>query len=51
MNEKVRAIGADPLGNLFVYCLKGRVERSYRGDGPDFLGSWEEDEYSFLFFQ
>jgi ribosomal protein L11 methyltransferase len=51
MNEKVRTTGAAPPDNLFIYCLKGRVERSYRGDGSDFLGSWEEGEYSFLFFK
>lgn len=49
MNEKDR--GACPGSDLFVYCLRGRVERGYRGQGADFLGNWEEGEYSFLFFR
>ena len=51
MNAKARTTGTAPPDNLFIYCLKGRVERSCRGDGSDFLGSWEEGEYSFLFFK
>ncbi len=50
MSQKVKTAGNSPYGELFIYCLKGRVERGYRGGGAGYLGSWEEDEYSFLFF-
>jgi ribosomal protein L11 methyltransferase len=34
---------------LFVYCLEGRISR--RPAYPEgFLGNWEEEEYSYLFF-
>jgi ribosomal protein L11 methyltransferase len=37
-----------PGPHLYIYCLRGRPGGLAAGEG--FLGNWEEDEYSFLFF-
>ncbi|MBF0099922.1 MAG: 50S ribosomal protein L11 methyltransferase [Desulfobacterales bacterium] len=35
---------------LYIYYLQGRVGQSTQSFGESFLGNWEEDGYSFLFF-
>ena len=35
---------------LYIYYLKGRIGQSERFFGNTFLGNWEEDDFSFLFF-
>jgi ribosomal protein L11 methyltransferase len=42
--------GVSPYQELFIYYLKGRLKtvRDYFQD--NFIGNWEEDDYSFLFF-
>ena len=40
-----------PYQELHIYYIQGPVTRdSEQLLGPDFLGNWREDEYSFLFF-
>jgi ribosomal protein L11 methyltransferase len=42
--------GANPYQDLYIYYLSGRF-RPGRGFKPDhYIGSWEEGEFSFLFF-
>ena len=39
-----------PVRDLYIYYLRGRLGPGRVPDGQDFLGNWEEDGYSFLFF-
>lgn len=40
-----------PYKDLFIYYIQGCLEPELElGLGDDFLGNWEEDGYSFLFF-
>lgn len=39
-----------PYGELFIYYLAGRLHPDTPIDHPDFIGNWEEDGFSFLFF-
>lgn len=39
-----------PYGDLYIYYLQGRVQHAKKRFGPDFIGNWEEDGFSFLFF-
>ena len=40
----------DPDALLHIYYLRGTLPRSVGIDKADFLGNWEEDGFSFLFF-
>ena len=42
--------GAVAGRELFIYYLKGRLRPEYEKDLDHFLGNWEEEEDSFLFF-
>ncbi len=44
------AIVAKPDAKLFIYYLKGRVAPATDLSVPGFIGNWEEDGYSFLFY-
>jgi len=37
-------------GNLYIYYIQGRVAADWLPDSGDFIGNWEEDGFSFLFF-
>ena len=40
-----------PYRDLFIYYIQGCLDPSLESDlGDDYLGNWEEDGYSFLFF-
>jgi ribosomal protein L11 methyltransferase len=39
-----------PYKDLYVYHLKGRLKPEPELSGIDFIGSWEEDGFTFLFF-
>ncbi len=39
-----------PVRDLYIYYLRGRLGPGRSPAGEDFLGNWEEDGYSFLFF-
>jgi len=43
-------IGITPYEELFIYYLKGRPELSERKFQNNFIGNWEEDDDSILFF-
>lgn len=40
-----------PYKNLFIYYIKGRVRGGPITDGDAFIGNWEEQDDSFLFFK
>jgi ribosomal protein L11 methyltransferase len=42
--------GSSPYQDLFIYYLKGRLKRTRDYFQDNFIGNWEEDDYSFLFF-
>ena len=37
-------------GELYIYYIQGRAGHEKEMFGPDFIGNWEEDGFSFLFF-
>ena len=39
-----------PYENLHIYYLEGSPHPGFRFDGDNFIGNWEEDGFSFLFF-
>ncbi len=39
-----------PAEDLYIFHLKGCVSSEKMLDGDDFIGNWEEDGFSFLFF-
>ncbi len=45
--EKSRAI---PYKDLYIYYLQGRLKPDKKIFGNNFIGNWQEDEFSFLFF-
>ena len=49
-NSNPRPDGAAAGRELFIYYLKGRLRPEYEKDLDHFLGNWEEEEDSFLFF-
>ncbi len=40
-----------PYNDLFIYYLKGRIASDSAVAGPGYIGNWEEEEDSFLFFR
>jgi ribosomal protein L11 methyltransferase len=44
-------IEKDPYGHLTIYYLDGTLEKGTVPDGDGFLGNWEEEGQSFLFFR
>lgn len=41
----------NPYKQLYVYSIEGRVKPDIKIFGSDFIGNWEEDNFSFLFFK
>ena len=39
-----------PITDLYIFHLKGCLYSEYELFGKDYIGNWEEDGYSFLFF-
>lgn len=37
--------------NLYIYSIEGRVKPDFKIFGSDFIGNWEEENFSFLFFK
>ncbi len=51
MTEQAERIKADcPYGDLYIYYIQGVAFTDDRLLGANFLGNWEEDGFSFLFF-
>ena len=46
----LQEINAMPRRNLFIYYLKGRLKTASGMFQNNFLGNWQEDDDSFLFF-
>ncbi len=40
----------NPYKDLYIYYLEGKLSRDFRLDDAAFIGNWEEDGFSFLFF-
>lgn len=43
-------MGLSPYDNLYIYYLEGRMSRPWETNFSRFVGNWEEDGYTFLFF-
>ena len=41
---------AGPSQDLFIYYLKGRLKADSAMRADNYIGNWEEEDYSFLFF-
>jgi len=39
-----------PYQNLYIYYIEGHLNPDGAVSGKDFIGNWEEDEFTFLFF-
>jgi len=39
-----------PYGDLHIYYMEGRVPEQLLVDAPTFIGTWEEEGFSFVFF-
>ncbi|MDR0477537.1 MAG: 50S ribosomal protein L11 methyltransferase [Desulfobulbaceae bacterium] len=39
-----------PDSILYIYYLQGRFPAGFRIDAPAFVGNWQEEDFSFLFF-
>jgi ribosomal protein L11 methyltransferase len=39
-----------PYKELYIYYLHGRLKPGHKICGSDFIGNWQEDDFSFLFF-
>ncbi len=42
--------GVNPYQDLFIYYIKGHLNAGTRIAGRHFIGNWQEDDFSFLFF-
>jgi ribosomal protein L11 methyltransferase len=40
-----------PYKDLYIYYLEGRINLGHGISGTEFIGNWEEDNFSFLFFK
>lgn len=40
-----------PYKDLYIYYLEGRINPDHGIFGAEFIGNWEEDNFSFLFFK
>ncbi len=40
-----------PYKYLYIYSIEGRIKPDLEIFGSDFIGNWEEDNFSFLFFK
>ena len=49
-SDRPEAIVAGPDEELYIYYLKGRVAPEMDLSTPGFIGNWEEDGFSFLFY-
>ena len=39
-----------PDSTLYIYYLEGRIAKDEKIVNKNYIGNWEEDEFSFLFF-
>ena len=49
-SDRPEAFVAGPDEELYIYYLKGRVAPGMDLSTPGFIGNWEEDGFSFLFY-
>ena len=48
--DKAASSYRPPYDDLYIYYLEGRVPEQALVDGSPFIGTWEEDGFSFMFF-
>ena len=48
--NKLRQVAASPYKDLYIYYLQGRLKSGKEIFQENFIGNWEEDNFSFLFF-
>jgi len=44
-------VADNPYKNLYIYYLEGRINSDNGIFGSEFIGNWQEDNFSFLFFK
>ncbi|MBU1712939.1 MAG: 50S ribosomal protein L11 methyltransferase [Proteobacteria bacterium] len=44
-------VADNPYKDLYIYYLEGRINPGHGIFGAEFIGNWEEDNFSFLFFK
>jgi ribosomal protein L11 methyltransferase len=49
-NNDEKCFNTPPYKDLYIYYLKGHLNSDSEVFVKDFIGNWEEDEFSFLFF-
>jgi len=49
-HDKAAPCYRPPYDELFIYYIEGRVPDQVLIDTPTFIGTWEEDGFSFVFF-
>ncbi|MGA7143681.1 MAG: 50S ribosomal protein L11 methyltransferase [Desulfobacterales bacterium] len=50
MGKDPEEASGNPYSDLYIYYLKGRIKPITPTFGSGFIGNWQENEYSFLFF-
>jgi ribosomal protein L11 methyltransferase len=50
LSSKEKHFNTPPYKDLYIYYLKGHLSSESNIFYKDFIGNWEEDEFSFLFF-
>ncbi len=50
INKKNGRLPDSPYKNLFIYYIRGHLKQPIPDFGTNFIGNWEEDDFSFLFF-
>jgi ribosomal protein L11 methyltransferase len=48
--NKLRQVATSPYKDLYIYYLQGRLKSGKEIFQENFIGNWEEDNFSFLFF-
>jgi ribosomal protein L11 methyltransferase len=47
----MKMVADNPYRDLYIYYLDGRLSSAHKTFGSEFIGNWEEDNFSFLFFK
>lgn len=47
----MNTVADNPYRDLYIYYLDGRINSDHKNFGSEFIGNWEEDNFSFLFFK
>ncbi len=50
MQDNAYTPGINPYQDLYIYYIQGKLDAGTEIPGECFIGNWEEDDFSFLFF-